>query len=221
MAGGRRQGRGRRPKLPRCSGPAHCRRVRHHHHRRVPGASDNSDRHLTTPLHDWPEFASRRAGHPRHCGVPGLLQGNCYTSKQLWRVLPALLGCARIQPQGSSRDLAAWAWAHACSGKIPKPAAPSFALVQHAFQSVNLAPIVGLPLQVLLMFGPEYARSSGIEALEPLGVYLPGDKNYPGEPFVMLCWHRRPIGLSFEDSCWQYVAAQQYRMWGPLDADES
>ena len=34
--------------------------------------------------------------------------------------------------------------------------------------------------QVLLMFGPEYARSCGIEALEPLGVYLPGDKNYPG-----------------------------------------
>lgn len=34
--------------------------------------------------------------------------------------------------------------------------------------------------QVLLMFGPEYARSCGIEALEPLGLYLPGDKNYPG-----------------------------------------
>jgi light-harvesting complex II chlorophyll a/b binding protein 7 len=34
--------------------------------------------------------------------------------------------------------------------------------------------------QVLLMFGPEYARACGIEALEPLGVFLPGDKNYPG-----------------------------------------
>ena len=31
------------------------------------------------------------------------------------------------------------------------------------------------------MFGPEYARACGIEALEPLGVYLPGDKNYPGK----------------------------------------
>lgn len=31
------------------------------------------------------------------------------------------------------------------------------------------------------MFGPEYARACGIAALEPLGVYLPGDKNYPGE----------------------------------------
>lgn len=30
------------------------------------------------------------------------------------------------------------------------------------------------------MFGPEYARACGIEALEPLGIYLPGDKNYPG-----------------------------------------
>lgn len=32
------------------------------------------------------------------------------------------------------------------------------------------------------MFGPEYARACGIEALEPLGIYLPGDKNYPGVP---------------------------------------
>lgn len=29
--------------------------------------------------------------------------------------------------------------------------------------------------------GPEYARSVGIAALEPLGIYLPGqDINYPG-----------------------------------------
>jgi len=34
--------------------------------------------------------------------------------------------------------------------------------------------------QMLLMFGPEYARACGIEALEPLGIFLPGDKNYPG-----------------------------------------
>ena len=34
--------------------------------------------------------------------------------------------------------------------------------------------------QVLLMFGPEYARACGIAALEPLGVYLPGNINYPG-----------------------------------------
>ena len=44
--------------------------------------------------------------------------------------------------------------------------------------------------QVLLMFGPEYARSCGIEALEPLGVYLPGDKNYPGKSHVTVS--RRP-----------------------------
>ncbi len=40
-------------------------------------------------------------------------------------------------------------------------------------------------LQVLLMFGPEYARSCGIAALEPLGIYLPGDKNYPGAHLVV------------------------------------
>jgi hypothetical protein len=31
------------------------------------------------------------------------------------------------------------------------------------------------------MSGPELARSTGIAALEPLGIFLPGqDKNYPG-----------------------------------------
>lgn len=34
--------------------------------------------------------------------------------------------------------------------------------------------------QFLLMLGPEYARSCGIDALEPVGWYLPGCKNYPG-----------------------------------------
>lgn len=51
--------------------------------------------------------------------------------------------------------------------------------------------------QVLLMFGPEFARSKGVGALEPLGIYLPGDINYPGGVFD-------PFGLaddpeSFED----------------------
>lgn len=31
-----------------------------------------------------------------------------------------------------------------------------------------------------MQVGPEYARYCGIEALEPLGIYLPGDMNYPG-----------------------------------------
>lgn len=44
--------------------------------------------------------------------------------------------------------------------------------------------------QVLLMFGPEYARSCGIEALEPLGIYLPGSEDYPGG------WLFDPLGLS-------------------------
>eukprot|EP00899_Mesostigma_viride_P019538 jgi/Mesvir1/27586/Mv07331-RA.1 len=34
--------------------------------------------------------------------------------------------------------------------------------------------------QVFLMGGPEYARSCGINALEPLGIPLPGDVNFPG-----------------------------------------
>ena len=30
------------------------------------------------------------------------------------------------------------------------------------------------------MSGPEIARATGIAALEPLGIYLPGDANWPG-----------------------------------------
>jgi light-harvesting complex II chlorophyll a/b binding protein 7 len=47
--------------------------------------------------------------------------------------------------------------------------------------------------QVLLMFGPEYARKCGITALEPLGIFLPGDKNYPGG------WLFDPLQLSVGD----------------------
>eukprot|EP00793_Prasinoderma_coloniale_P003502 PRCOL_00006738-RA len=37
-----------------------------------------------------------------------------------------------------------------------------------------------LTIALVLMGGPEYARYCGIEALEPVGVFLPGDPNYPG-----------------------------------------
>lgn len=51
--------------------------------------------------------------------------------------------------------------------------------------------------QVLLMFGPEYARSCGPDALEPLGIYLPGDQNYPGGVFDPLGAARDSV--AFED----------------------
>ncbi|XP_057975612.1 chlorophyll a-b binding protein 7, chloroplastic isoform X2 [Malania oleifera] len=52
--------------------------------------------------------------------------------------------------------------------------------------------------QALLMVGPEYARYCGIEALEPLGIYLPGDINYPGGAlFDPLNLSKDPI--AFED----------------------
>ncbi|KAK0576021.1 hypothetical protein LWI29_010720 [Acer saccharum] len=52
--------------------------------------------------------------------------------------------------------------------------------------------------QALLMVGPEYARYCGIEALEPLGIFLPGDINYPGGAlFDPLKLSKDPV--SFED----------------------
>lgn len=34
--------------------------------------------------------------------------------------------------------------------------------------------------QLALMGGPEYARYVGIESLQPVGIFLPGDRNWPG-----------------------------------------
>ena len=44
--------------------------------------------------------------------------------------------------------------------------------------------------QLVLMGGPEYARRVGIESLEPVGIFLPGDVNYPGGQLF------DPLGLS-------------------------
>eukprot|EP00775_Hariotina_reticulata_P007526 gene7526-7736_t len=47
--------------------------------------------------------------------------------------------------------------------------------------------------QAVLMGGPEYARYVGIKSLEPVGVFLPGDQNYPGGgPFDPLNFSSRP-----------------------------
>eukprot|EP00879_Flechtneria_rotunda_P004588 GHRR01004843.1.p1 GENE.GHRR01004843.1~~GHRR01004843.1.p1 ORF type:complete len:406 (+),score=130.55 GHRR01004843.1:259-1476(+) len=47
--------------------------------------------------------------------------------------------------------------------------------------------------QAVLMGGPEYARKVGIKSLEPVGVFLPGDQNYPGGgPFDPLQFSSKP-----------------------------
>ncbi|KAF6266363.1 chlorophyll a/b-binding protein [Scenedesmus sp. NREL 46B-D3] len=47
--------------------------------------------------------------------------------------------------------------------------------------------------QAVLMGGPEYARQVGIKSLEPVGVFLPGDQNYPGgAPFDPLQYSSKP-----------------------------
>ena len=59
------------------------------------------------------------------------------------------------------------------------------------FRIAGGIPIWGIALcQLVLMGGPEYARLVGIDSLEPVGVPLPGDANYPGgAPFD-------PLGLA-------------------------
>ena len=41
--------------------------------------------------------------------------------------------------------------------------------------------------QLVLMGGPEYARYVGIKGLEPVGIFLPGDQNYPGAMIRLIC----------------------------------
>lgn len=59
--------------------------------------------------------------------------------------------------------------------------------------------------QVLLMFGPEYARACGIEALEPLGLFLPGDKNYPGS------WLFDPLNLSADARLYEEMKVREIK----------
>ena len=59
--------------------------------------------------------------------------------------------------------------------------------------------------QVLLMVGPEYARYCGIEALEPLGIYLPGDINYPGGALF------DPLGLSKDPVAFEELKVKEIK----------
>jgi light-harvesting complex II chlorophyll a/b binding protein 7 len=59
--------------------------------------------------------------------------------------------------------------------------------------------------QVLLMFGPEYARACGIQALEPLGIFLPGDKNYPGG------WLFDPLNLSSDPKTYEEMRVREIK----------
>ena len=59
--------------------------------------------------------------------------------------------------------------------------------------------------QVLLMFGPEYARACGIQALEPLGIFLPGDKNYPGG------WLFDPLNLSSDPNIYEQMRVREIK----------
>jgi light-harvesting complex II chlorophyll a/b binding protein 7 len=59
--------------------------------------------------------------------------------------------------------------------------------------------------QAFLMGGPEYARRVGIRSLEPVGVYLPGDGNYPGgAPFD-------PLGLADDGARFARLATSEVR----------
>ncbi|XP_073001289.1 chlorophyll a-b binding protein 7, chloroplastic isoform X4 [Typha latifolia] len=59
--------------------------------------------------------------------------------------------------------------------------------------------------QALLMVGPEYARYCGIEALEPLGIYLPGDINYPGGLLF------DPLGLSKDPVAFEELKVKEIK----------
>ncbi|KAI3745567.1 hypothetical protein L6452_07967 [Arctium lappa] len=59
--------------------------------------------------------------------------------------------------------------------------------------------------QALLMVGPEYARYCGIEALEPLGIYLPGDINYPGGALF------DPLNLSGDPVAFQELKVKEIK----------
>lgn len=56
-----------------------------------------------------------------------------------------------------------------------------------------------------MQVGPEYARYCGIEALEPLGIYLPGDINYPGGALF------DPLNLSEDPVAFQELKVKEIK----------
>ncbi|KAL8109965.1 hypothetical protein AgCh_025899 [Apium graveolens] len=58
---------------------------------------------------------------------------------------------------------------------------------------------------VTIQVGPEYARYCGIEALEPLGIYLPGDINYPGGGLF------DPLGLSRDPLAFEELKVKEIK----------
>jgi len=88
-----------------------------------------------------------------------------YLDTQLWRLSVRRLVC----------QLAAHARAAPAAGRAARRMAVCMA--------GRLTRARRAATQVLLMFGPEYARACGQDALEPLGIALP-DKNYPGAPLA-------------------------------------
>ena len=58
---------------------------------------------------------------------------------------------------------------------------------------------------MICQVGPEYARYCGIEALEPLGIYLPGDINYPGGALF------DPLGLSKDPVAFEELKVKEIK----------
>ncbi|XP_026658469.1 chlorophyll a-b binding protein 7, chloroplastic isoform X1 [Phoenix dactylifera] len=65
--------------------------------------------------------------------------------------------------------------------------------------------VIAICQALLMVVGPEYARYCGIEALEPLGIYLPGDINYPGGLLF------DPLGLSNDPVAFEELKVKEIK----------
>ena len=123
--------------------------------------------------------------------------GTCTTYRALTSVDPGASEGSRVCPSSHWRvrrcSINLWRRPQVGKAKLESGLEINYAGIQGFRIAGNKGVWLIAACQLPLMAGPEYARYVGIDSLQPVGVFLPGDQVYPGgAPFDPLGISERP-----------------------------